>query len=99
MQTDPLEILQDNATALKSFGARRIGVFGSAASATAGPQSDIDIFVEFQEDMRTFRNFNALYDLLESLFHRPVDLVTDASLDERKARIILPTVRYASLAG
>jgi predicted nucleotidyltransferase len=35
--------------------------------------------------------------LLRELFGRPIDLVTDGALSERKARLILPTVRYATL--
>jgi predicted nucleotidyltransferase len=36
---------------------------------------------------------------LESCLGRRVDLVTDKALTETKAKIILPTVRYASNDG
>jgi len=36
---------------------------------------------------------------LEKLLDRRVDLVTDKSLTETKARLILPTVRYAADHG
>jgi len=45
----------------------------------------------------TYDNFFALHELLEQVFGRRVDLVTDKSLSETKARLILPTVRYAAL--
>ncbi len=45
----------------------------------------------------TYNNFVALHELLEQVFGRRVDLVTDKSLSETKARLILPTVRYAAL--
>ena len=47
--------------------------------------------------MRNYDNFYAIHELLGSIFGRRVDLVTDGSLTEGKARIILPTVRYAAI--
>ncbi len=60
-------------------------------------KSDVDVYVELNEAQRTFRNFNAIYEILETALQRQIDLVTDQALSERKAKIILPTVRYASL--
>lgn len=91
------QVLERHASKLMELGAEEIGVFGSRALGTANPDSDIDIYVKLSDSKRTFRHFNALYEYLESLFSCPVDLVTDQSLNERKARIILPTVKYASL--
>ena len=96
---DPVTQLEQNAGALRGLGARRIGVFGSCARGEESSGSDVDVFVEFDPAQRTFRNFNALYELLERIFGRTVDLVTDASLTDRSARIILPTVRYAALGS
>jgi len=45
----------------------------------------------------TYDNFFGLHELLEQVFGRRVDLMTDKSLSETKARLILPTVRYAAL--
>lgn len=94
---DILPLIESKAEALKACGTKRIGVFGSFARGESGADSDVDIYIEFNEAQRTFRNFNAIYELLESLLGRRIDLVTDQSLAERKAKIILPTVRYASL--
>ena len=96
---DPLQLIENNASRLRDLGARRVGIFGSFARGEETPESDIDVYVELDDQKRTFRNFNAIYELLESLFHRPVDLVTDGALNERKAKIILPTVKYASLGN
>ena len=60
-------------------------------------KSDVDVYLEFEEGMKTYDNFFAIHELLEALFGRSIDLVTDGSLTERKARIILPTVRYAAI--
>ena len=94
---DPLALIEAHAQELHALGARRIGVFGSFARESATPQSDVDVYVEFSEGMKTYDNFYAIYELLRELFDRPIDLVTDGALSEKKARLILPTVRYASL--
>ena len=94
---DPLALIEAHAEELHALGARRIGVFGSFAKNKATPESDVDVYVEFSEGMKTYDNFFALYELLQELFDRPIDLVTDGALSERKARLILPTVRYATL--
>ncbi len=56
-------------------------------------------YVELDERKRTYDNFFALHELLESLLGRRVDLVTDTSLTETKAKLILPTVRYVTDHG
>ena len=94
---DPLALIEAHAEELHALGARRIGVFGSFAKNQATPESDVDVYLEFSEGMKTYDNFFALYELLRELFGRPIDLVTDGALSERKARLILPTVRYATL--
>jgi len=92
-----LALLNGHAAELRALGARRVGVFGSVARGEATPDSDVDVYVEFTPNGRTYDNFFALHELLGRLFARPVDLVTDQSLTETKARLILPTVRYAAL--
>lgn len=94
---DPLELIEAHAAELRALGAQRIGVFGSFAREEATAESDVDVYLEFVKGRKTYDNFFAIYELLQELFGRPIDLVTDGSLSERKARIILPTVRYASL--
>jgi uncharacterized protein len=93
---NPLLTLQAHLPELRQFGARRVGVFGSFARGEASPASDVDVYVEFEEAKRTYDNFFAMHELLERLLGRRVDLVTDKSLSESKARLILPTVRYAA---
>ena len=93
----PLELIESHAAALRPLGAQRIGVFGSFARGEATTESDVDVYLEFAQGRETYDNFFAIHELLEGLFGRSIDLVTDGSLSERKARIILPTVRYANL--
>lgn len=96
---NPLTIIQTHLAELLALGARRIGVFGSFARGEAHSDSDVDVYVEFDDAKRTYDNFFALHELLEKLLDRRVDLVTDKSLTETKARLILPTVRYVTHHG
>jgi hypothetical protein len=93
---NPLSVIQNHLAELLALGARRIGVFGSFARGEGHEDSDVDVYVEFEEGKRTYDNFCALHERLEKLVGRRVDLVTDKSLSETKARLILPTVRYAA---
>jgi len=95
----PLSVIEAHLAEIRALGARRIGVFGSFVRGEARDDSDVDIFVEFEEDKHSYDNFFALHELLETLLGRPVDLVTDKALSEGKARLILPTVQYASGHG
>jgi uncharacterized protein len=94
---DPVTLIEKRGSELRTLGAKRIGIFGSFARGDATGESDVDVYLEFAEGMKTYDNFFAIYDLLEDTFGRHVDLVTDGSLREEKARLVLPTVRYATL--
>ena len=94
---DAVTIIEAHAAELRGFGARKIGVFGSFARGEETPDSDVDVYLEFAEGMKTYDNFFGIHELLQELFGRPIDVVTDGSINERKARLILPTVRYAAL--
>lgn len=65
-------------------GARRLNVFGSAVRRDFDPAaSDLDFLVEF-DDLPPAKHADACFALkenLEALFGRPVDLITEASLD------------------
>ena len=64
-----------------------LAVFGSVARDEAGPDSDIDILVEF-DGGATLARFMELKSLLESALGRPVDLVTQKSLRARLRPIV-----------
>jgi predicted nucleotidyltransferase len=93
---NPLAAIENHIGEIRAFGVRQIGVFGSFARGQAGADSDVDVYVEFEDEKRTYDNLFALHELLESVLGRRVDLVTDKALTETKARLILPTVQYAS---
>ena len=60
-------------------GARNVRVFGSVARGEAGPDSDIDVLVEF-EPGRTLLDRIGLMQDLEDLLGRKVDVVTEKAL-------------------
>lgn len=77
------------------FGVRSLSLFGSAARDDLGPDSDVDILVEFAERVDFERYFGVKF-LLEEALGRPVDLVTDKMLKARlRASIAGDLVRVA----
>jgi uncharacterized protein len=93
----PLGVIEAHASQLRALGVQRIGVFGSFARGDERPDSDVDVYLEFAPGMKTYDNFYAVHELLEMILGRRIDLVTSGALCERKQRLILPTVRYATL--
>lgn len=93
---NPLAVIEAHIAEFQALGARRIGVFGSFVRGEARDDSDVDVYVEFDDAKRDYDNLFALHERLEKLLGRRVDLVTDKAITESKARLILPTVRYAT---
>jgi len=62
-----------NKSELRSYGVKRIGLFGSYLKGTAGRKSDIDFLVSFNKV--SFDNYMDLKFFLEKIFGRKVDLV------------------------
>ncbi|MCU0319645.1 MAG: nucleotidyltransferase domain-containing protein [Flavobacteriales bacterium] len=60
----------------------RLSAFGSSVKGALGPESDIDLLVELiPTDPHEYSDhYFALYDQLEDLFRRPVDLVEQRAL-------------------
>jgi predicted nucleotidyltransferase len=66
---------------LKRFKPRRIGIFGSYAREEDTPQSDIEILIDFSEQVTLFDLGGIKYDLTEML-NRPVDIVTEKGINK-----------------
>jgi len=84
--------LEKNKDTIKGFGARRLGLFGSTVRDEAGPDSDLDFIVEFENV-----SFDAYMDLkfyLEDLFKKKVDLAISDSIKPRLRPIIMKEVVY-----
>lgn len=69
----------------RRFGVRRLDLFGSAATGRFDPErSDLDFLVSFDDLLPPGAYADAWFGLrsaLEALFGRPVDLLTEAALE------------------
>ncbi len=77
-----LKILREHQDEINRLGVRRLVLFGSVARDEAGPDSDVDLLVEFEHPTGLFGLF-ALQNRLEEILGCPVDLGTPDSLKER----------------
>lgn len=77
-----LHLLGKQQAELKRFGVKSLALFGSVVRDEAGPQSDVDVLVEF-ESVATFDRYMGLKLYLEDLLETRVDLVTARSLKPR----------------
>jgi len=92
-----IKIIYNNIDEIKTFGVKKIGIFGSFAKSVQSNKSDVDILVEFDKGKKAFDNYMELKFYLEKLFHRKVDLVIKDALKPRIKHNILKEVVYARL--
>src|SRR5438046_7705834 len=88
-----LRMLGANEAKIKSFGVKRLSLFGSSVRGEETPHSDLDFIVEFEK-----KSFDAYMDLklfLEELFHRPVDLVLADGIKPKLRAAILRDAIHA----
>ncbi len=76
-----IERLRTNHSLLEKLGIKSLALFGSVARGEAGPQSDVDLLVEFSRPVGLFE-FIHVQQALEALLGCPVDLVTPDALRE-----------------
>ena len=69
-------------------GATSVRVFGSVARGEAGPDSDVDLLVKMEAD-RSLLDHVALWQELEALLGRKVDLVSEKALHRRLRERVL----------
>ncbi|MCF2496807.1 nucleotidyltransferase domain-containing protein [Dyadobacter sp. CY357] len=80
---------------LSKMGVSKIGLFGSARRNERNEDSDIDILVDFDNDMETYLNFIAACDFLESMFQEEkVEVVSLKGLSPFIGPHILNEVEY-----
>ena len=91
-----IEKLKANDDTMRSYGVRRLGIFGSVAREEHGSESDIDLLVEFQKGTKTYDNFINLVFFLEELLGRKVELITTDSLSPYIGPRILEEVEYVA---
>ncbi|MGM9707610.1 MAG: nucleotidyltransferase family protein [Prevotella sp.] len=80
---------------LSKYGVSSIGLFGSTVRNENGPDSDIDILVDFTDGKETFDNLMSVCDLLQSTFKSSkLDVVTKKGLSPYIESVILNETRY-----
>lgn len=67
---------------LSKYAPAKIGIFGSYARGDYSNSSDIDILVDFKGEITLFDLGGIKHDLTE-LLNRPVDIVTERSVNKR----------------
>jgi len=77
-----LQLLKRNRKRFNEFKVKSLAIIGSVARDEAGPDSDVDILVEF-DCPATFDLFMDLKFFLEDIIERRVDLVTTKALKPR----------------
>ncbi len=81
MRKLPIEIPLERLTEVcRRHHVRRLALFGSVLTEDFGPNSDVDVLVEFEPGHTPGFGFFAIQEELSELLHRPVDLQTPAFL-------------------
>jgi len=88
-----LAILQQNCEAIRAYGVRRLGLFGSYARGEATDASDLDFVVEFAT--KSFDAYMNLKEFLEAFSQRRMDLVLADATKPRLRTTILEEAIHA----
>lgn len=83
-----LAILAEHNAEIAAFEVKSLALFGSVARDEAGPDSDVDLLVEFERPVGYFHLFR-LKDFLEQVLNCHVDLVTPGALSDRLRNVVL----------
>lgn len=78
-RVEALRIISKHEETLRAYSVSRLSLFGSVARDEAGPESDVDLLVEFDKPMGLF-GFVDLKNYLESILGHRVDLVSKNAL-------------------
>ena len=70
-----IDMIEENREKIRSFGVKKLALFGSYAEKKASEERDLDFLVEFEEGRGGFKDYIHLLQFLEDLFERDVDLV------------------------
>ena len=88
-------IRQNKSQFRERFHIVKIGLFGSFARDEQTEQSDIDLIIELEEDTpHIYELKQALRDVLESQFNRPVEIAREKYLKPYAKNVILSEAMY-----
>lgn len=92
-RADVLRTLAKHREELASMGVESLSIFGSVARDEAGPESDVDLLVEFNRPVGLF-GFVEVQQRLESILGTKVDLgMTDGLKPRLRERVLREVVR------
>ena len=75
-------VLREQANAVRALGATSLYLFGSTVRDDAGPASDLDLFIDYDQDSHfSLIELVGIKQLLERHLGVPVDVTTRDSLD------------------
>ena len=94
-----LQLIAEHNDAIRSFGVREIGIFGSFVRNEMNESSDVDFLVDFYPEKKTYNNFILLAYFLEDLCGRRVELVTRKGLSKYIGPKILDTTEYVAITN
>ena len=96
-QQQILQFLSENKTFLRSeFHVSKIGIFGSFARNEQGPEIDIDVLIELENNTANVFDVKwALREFLKAKFNRDVDLCNTRHIKPYAKNFILKEVIYA----
>ena len=84
-----LDTVRSHADELKGLGVKRLELFGSYATNTAGEDSDVDFLVEFKDGRGGFDDYMSALHLLEDILGKEVDLVKKHLVKESYKETVL----------
>lgn len=96
---DVLSIIQKNQKNIKTYGVKKLGLFGSFVRGKQNDNSDVDLVVEFDEGKKSFENFIQLSFLLEDILKKRVELVTTESMSPYIKPYILQEIEYVNFTS
>ena len=88
-----LKRIRENREKIRSFGVKKMGIFGSTVRGEMTDRSDIDFVVEFERGKATFKNVCGLIDFLEELFGRKVDILTPDGIDSIRIKHVRAEIK------
>ena len=94
-----LELIRSNQDKIRSYGVRKLGLFGSFVRGEHKAESDIDLLVEFQQDKKSFDNFIQLAFFLEEILESRVELITIDALSPYIGPHIIKEVEYVNFSS
>ena len=89
-----LNVLNANRDKILSFGVERLGLFGSFVRDEANEKSDVDFVVEFKPESNRYKNLSSLYDFLEVLTERKIEVISKDAIKSKRGLRILSTAQY-----